>query len=207
MVSSFLSEWALANSWSHFSIGDKIKVVIMVGLTEDAVVHGIGNVTRDEKVIIARASSGKLYTLTKPDQAYVKKSKIDHADGLINDLNEEKAMEVKIENGNPEVATEKVAAKKKVATTEKKVVAEKKPAPSVDNNDDGLLSMAGLSRESGVSVLTLRKYAEKYGDRIPSVLGENGVRRYPLEAIEAVKAIKLENLEKWGPKASSVDEG
>jgi MerR HTH family regulatory protein len=61
------------------------------------------------------------------------------------------------------------------------------------------LTLAELSKRSKVSLQTLMRYKKLYQDRIPSV-GSGRKQRYPVAAVEAVQAIKRENIRNRGPR-------
>lgn len=78
---------------------------------------------------------------------------------------------------------------------------EVKPARTAEvvkkNSEDALtysLNMQDLSRATGISVITLRKYTAKYLNRIPHRLNERGHFMFSRESAEVVTSIKASNL-------------
>lgn len=66
-------------------------------------------------------------------------------------------------------------------------------APAAGEGDgEELLTLTHIAAQTGISYPTLRNYAERHGDRIPSV-GEGRKRRYRPEAVEVFKELRAES--------------
>lgn len=59
-------------------------------------------------------------------------------------------------------------------------------------NGEELLTLAQVAAQTGISYPTLRNYAERHGDRIPSV-GEGRKRRYRPEAVAVFRELRAES--------------
>ena len=60
-----------------------------------------------------------------------------------------------------------------------------------------LLTLTEVSKRTKISMPTLQRYKREFSDRIPSE-GEGRTQRYPLEALEIFKQLKVENLGRRG---------
>lgn len=66
-------------------------------------------------------------------------------------------------------------------------------------------SQGDLNRHSGVSLITLRRYLIQNCDEIPSK-ALDGRERYNDSSVQAVKAIRARNLERYGGNGRSVED-
>jgi hypothetical protein len=75
--------------------------------------------------------------------------------------------------------------------------AKTKRAKAASSASAGLMPLTNLAKRAGISYPTAQSYVKKHLDRIPNE-GKGRTRRYPEEAVAAVRAIYEENLSKRG---------
>lgn len=200
--------WVEPKSWA-FRRGDSLLVRTHHGDFPCKVVI-IGNHSKGDQCIVVelddqnpdlrtRIQVNKLiYVLVRPE--------FNERDPQYVEIQEEPKEEVvltvpkdKDGNGSPAVTIKKMAPETAEGTSE--ALGEVKPARTAEvvkkNSEDALtysLNMQDLSRATGISVITLRKYTAKYLDRIPHRLNERGHFMFSRESAEVVTSIKASNL-------------
>lgn len=75
-----------------------------------------------------------------------------------------------------------------------------------DANGEELLTLTQVAAQTGISYPTLRNYAERHGDRIPSV-GEGRKRRYRPEAVAVFQELRAESRPGRKPKGGGAAAG
>ncbi len=181
--------WVHPNSWDCFYIGMRARAkttsgnllgsISLIGDFE----HGDKNVT-----ITIDDMDGVVISLPAFKYIFIKKDEKNHAEKPV----------LKGTKGNRQL----VVGIKKEQKDDMEVVMAKKvnetvPEPQEDtqNTESGpeySLSMNGLSKASGVSTITLRKYMEKYASEIPhQKIGNN--YKFSEAAAAVVQAIKARN--------------
>lgn len=187
-----------------YSVGDKVRVLTTSGNYEGTVVV-TGDFSRGDMVVVVETAdkvripvtSRQFLQLIQKGLNQVESTdsgneeENDSADNLIegedNTMATKKISEVKSTKPSKEV-------KEKIAKQVKEKIAKPSKVSGVEFNK----SMQQLSRESGVSVITLRKYMTKRADEITHSKAENGTFKFNEQSVKDVAKIKEANLKVYG---------
>lgn len=197
----------MAKKDPDYRVGDKVRVLTTSGNYEGTVVV-TGDFSRGDMVVVVETADKIRIPVTSrqflqliqkgPNQVESTDSgneeENDSADNLIE--GEDNAMATKKISKISEVESTKPSkvVKEKIAKQVKEKIGKKEKVSGVEFNK----SMQQLSRESGVSVITLRKYMTKRSDEITHSKAENGTFKFNEQSVKDVAKIKEANLKVYG---------
>lgn len=197
----------MAKKEPDYRVGDKVRVLTTSGNYEGTVVV-TGDFSRGDMVVVVETADKIRIPVTSrqflqliqkgPNQVESTDSgneeENDSTDNLIE--GEDNAMATKKISKVSEVEGTKPSkqVKEKIAKQVKEKIGKKEKVSGVEFNK----SMQQLSRESGVSVITLRKYMTKRSDEITHSKAENGTFKFNEQSVKDVAKIKEANLKVYG---------